>query len=576
MDYTRFGIEHVPSQQQQDVLRVIHQNPLKSIIISAVAGGSKTTTLLMASKMLSSLNPGWDSTQRPLTYAITFSKTLANELVDRVDKNVRASTIHSLGNGLLNDWCYENGVKWKYKREDNGTDKGKYRPLKADEEKYKKITWDALEKEYGGKISDGTITGEDRGDFFVSLRNINDIIEMVMLNYVGIDDYDAIQHHVRKFKLLCNENDIRTAMWCIQAGVAQFKNHGIRSFTEMVWMPLHLGLLPKITPKYIIWDEVQDASKAYMMLINLFHSIDTQIIMCGDETQSIYTFAYVPTDSYHVVKGFFEAKEIVMDWSFRCPATHTKLITMLGLKDNFNHTPWAIEGSIETIPFRRFLLKMGPGDLVLSRFNTSAECHHKLPHVAIEALKLGKRVSYHKWNIKQFLMPMVQRLMNFKKIEMHNIEKYARAWLKYATKTELGNLFPSKKKLTMYQDMFDTFILYFAHYSANSNNLSLNKFLDYIEEMHSDKHNAIKFSSIHAAKGLEAQNVFILDSQLIPQAMLSEDSTYDEIRCELHLAYVAFTRSKENLYFVDTPIPQHMPNMEQLKLMASTPKVTSL
>jgi superfamily I DNA/RNA helicase len=63
-----------------------------------------------------------------------------------------------------------------------------------------------------------------------------------------------------------------------------------------------------------------------------------------------------------------------------------------------------------------------------------------------------------------------------------------------------------------------------------------------------DKRDGIRLSTIHKAKGLEADNVFILCPSLMPSRLARQKW---EIIAEFNLMYVAYTRAKKKLAFMD-------------------------
>ncbi len=63
-----------------------------------------------------------------------------------------------------------------------------------------------------------------------------------------------------------------------------------------------------------------------------------------------------------------------------------------------------------------------------------------------------------------------------------------------------------------------------------------------------EKGNGISLSTIHKAKGLEAENVYIACESLMPSKSAKKDW---EIRQEYNLMYVAYTRAKKTLGFID-------------------------
>jgi len=58
----------------------------------------------------------------------------------------------------------------------------------------------------------------------------------------------------------------------------------------------------------------------------------------------------------------------------------------------------------------------------------------------------------------------------------------------------------------------------------------------------------IKLSSVHRAKGLEAERVFLLDPHRMPSSRAEKDW---ELEQENNLIYVAYTRARRALWFID-------------------------
>jgi superfamily I DNA/RNA helicase len=74
--------------------------------------------------------------------------------------------------------------------------------------------------------------------------------------------------------------------------------------------------------------------------------------------------------------------------------------------------------------------------------------------------------------------------------------------------------------------------------------------IEKINNIFSDrKKGGISLSTIHKAKGLEADNVYIACRELMPSTRAKKDW---EIRQEYNLMYVAYTRAKNKLGFIDS------------------------
>lgn len=72
-----------------------------------------------------------------------------------------------------------------------------------------------------------------------------------------------------------------------------------------------------------------------------------------------------------------------------------------------------------------------------------------------------------------------------------------------------------------------------------------------------DENDAIVLSTVHKAKGLEADNIFIYYPSLMPLKLATKDW---EIKTEDNLIYVAYTRAKKTLNFMKEDKYNHRMN----------------
>ncbi len=69
-----------------------------------------------------------------------------------------------------------------------------------------------------------------------------------------------------------------------------------------------------------------------------------------------------------------------------------------------------------------------------------------------------------------------------------------------------------------------------------------------IQSLFTEERDSVTFSTVHATKGLEAERVFILRPDLMP---LSRARQAWQQQQERNIEYVAYTRSRSELYFVE-------------------------
>ena len=80
-----------PSIYQEAIFDFI-QNGTGNCVIDAVAGSGKTSTIVKALKMIPS--------DKKVIF-VAFNKSIVNELISRVPKNVEVKTMHSFGFGAV-------------------------------------------------------------------------------------------------------------------------------------------------------------------------------------------------------------------------------------------------------------------------------------------------------------------------------------------------------------------------------------------------------------------------------------------------------------------------------------------
>src|SRR3972149_5625010 len=78
----------------------------------------------------------------------------------------------------------------------------------------------------------------------------------------------------------------------------------------------------------------------------------------------------------------------------------------------------------------------------------------------------------------------------------------------------------------------------------------LSELVDKAESTFADDAKGVVFSSAHRAKGLEADSVFILKYDLMPHPLALKSGKAWQLKQETNCKFVALTRAKLKLYFV--------------------------
>jgi superfamily I DNA/RNA helicase len=128
---------------------------------------------------------------------------------------------------------------------------------------------------------------------------------------------------------------------------------------------------------------------------------------------------------------------------------------------------------------------------------------------------------------------------NFRRFS-HHLHLYEQAKIaKYAKKSNAESLLESlQDRLECIRTCYEAF-----------NCKNIDQLCVEIENLFSDNRPTVMLSTVHRAKGLEENRVFILNPSQMPMKWGGQKLW--ELRQEMNLKYVALTRSRKALYFVE-------------------------
>jgi DNA helicase-2/ATP-dependent DNA helicase PcrA len=313
-------------------------------------------------------------------------------------------------------------------------------------------------------------------------------------------------------------------------------------YTDMIWLPNVLFCKPYgMLYDWIMVDEAQDLSTCQREIILKCRKINTRMVCVGDENQCIYAFSSANPESFKSLKMLPNTVSLPLSISYRCAKNivdfANKLVPSIEAND---------DGRTGEIKYDVSLDEVQDGDMVLCRNNAP------LMQVYVDFIKQGKKCFIRGKDIGLNLKNMVKRtgiaVLN-KSLQEDGV--FVRL---YDMLFDMINEITTKYNVT-YTDAVES--------ATISNRLDMIKALeilsddintadDLIEKINnifSDrKKGGISLSTIHKAKGLEADNVYIVCKSLMPSSKAKKDW---EIRQEYNLMYVAYTRAKNVLGFVD-------------------------
>lgn len=301
----------------------------------------------------------------------------------------------------------------------------------------------------------------------------------------------------------------------------------IIDFADMVYLPLR-NRWTRETYDLVCVDEAQDMNAGQLELARRVCKANGRIVVVGDDRQGVYSFRGADSQSLDRLKKELNAQELGLTVTWRCPQSIVDYAATL--VPDIKARPNAPLGLIETIDASKLEERAQPGDFVLSRINAPLmKACLSLIRKGVRARILGKDIG--------------QRLSNIaKKLRASNVEifyvrlgEWARREIARAKKAKR----PSREQLIC--DQADTLrALLF-------NLTDINQLYRRIDDLFGDRDAlAVQFSTVHKAKGLEADRVFILKDTLYAFKGKGKDPLEEQ-----NIEYVAVTRAKCELIWVN-------------------------
>lgn len=492
----------IPSEYQEKIFDFV-TNGVGNAVISACAGSGKSSTIISAMKLIP---------KKQKCLFVAFNKSIADELSKKLEglTNVQVKTSHSLGYLML--------------RRNIGND------IELDEYKYKTYIKSNISKLT--TVEDLIQTRQQLTDY------INTIIELVdfsRFNYC--QSSKEIEKIASKYSIPIQYDECNVALEVLNWGKENTKTI---DYTDMVWLPVELNFKPMgLQYDWIMVDECQDISIVSLKLIQKCFKRGTRSVFVGDSSQSIYCFCGGDEDSFKKICEQPNTKIFDLPISYRCDKNIIKLANTIvpTIKSRDNADDGIIIDNCK-------INALQDNDMVL--------CRSKAPLIKLYTKLLQKKKNCY---IKgqDIGSNLIQILNNIDKQELNSDLKKDGVFIQLYKK-----MFNDRNKLMQKRNLdYDDATLsssIMEQYDNINTLLILSKNYQYKDELIShiksifkEEENGICLSTIHKAKGLEADNVYILCRSTMPSKLAQLEW---EKKQEVNLVYVAYTRAKHKLGFI--------------------------
>lgn len=517
-----------PSKYQKDIFNFILKDE-RNAVISAVAGSGKTTTLLKALDIIPE-----DKT----VLFLAFNKSIAEELERRVPqdkKNIFVKTVHGYGYSVLRQ------------KNDPKMDDKKYRKLLwsiihflngKDENSILSYGFDAKHQKYIQEIS--KLLPDENTDANKFVSDVLSLCNLARLHLVNFDIKPIGVGEINKLSQIhsiSNEDNESIVAWYLSNLGIYYDR--IIDYTDMVSLPIILNLESE-KYDFVFIDECQDLNTCQRLLMQKAIKPDGgRFIAVGDPKQAIYAFAGADHESYQKLKQIPNTIELPLSFTYRVAPQILNLVKHIN-PAIIAHTRNKPGQVIENFSYK----DIQDGDMVL--------CRNTFPVVAlcVKLLSEGKKSYIIGSDIGLSLKNMISSCKRER--EEFNMNNVLCRLLK--EKEKMIEKIMSNHNMKKSEAMEDSQVIIFSEkiqvIEAISSGIDdPNVVIEKIDAIFSDKEKTgICLSNIHKAKGLEADRVFIIHQDLIPSKYASLPW---ELEQEKNLEYVAYTRAKTTLGFVN-------------------------
>lgn len=325
-------------------------------------------------------------------------------------------------------------------------------------------------------------------------------------------------------------------------GIAQ---RGAIDFDDQLWLVERFNLKLD-TFDWVLVDECQDTSQIRRAIIRRVMHATSRLIAVGDDDQAIYAFAGATNDALALITEEFSCTVLPLSISYRCSAAVVALAAQYG---TIEASPTAIDGAILR-PEKTTFADVAKQQLVL--------CRTTAPLITLAYKMIARRlpVMMRGRDIGQGLKSLIVKLAGKRgtleslpeKIEAYRTRECARA----AEKREDNKVMSINDKCDSLIALLDSMTQDECEQGIAGALASIDTLFGLNTPGYADAGlapNRPCLSTIHKAKGLEADNVAILDWHLVPHKMAKRD---DQKLQERHLQFVAVTRSKDTLTFFES------------------------
>ena len=317
---------------------------------------------------------------------------------------------------------------------------------------------------------------------------------------------------------------------------------------DMIWLPAILDI-PLEKYDTIGLDEVQDLSRAQLIIVEKLIGLGARIIAVGDPYQSLYLFRGARADAFDHVRSLLKntkrgVAELPMPICYRC--SRAVIAAAQRLVPEIQARPDAPLGLVSNeMSLASMLEVVSPGDAIVCRTNA--------PGIRVARQLLEQGVPFSVRGGDKEAYTLVQFVKNLAYETGPRTEDLAEL------DNRLGDYLEDKAQqgvkgywMSQYQDKVDVVRI------ISLRCMSVKELTKEIRKMFTpkaDESTCVIISTIHRMKGGQAKRIFHIDPHRLPHPKAKSE---EEKAQEFNAEYVLITRAQDDLYYVQGQVSKSL------------------
>lgn len=486
------------SEYQKAIFAAVADPDGESLIVNAVAGSGKTSTIMEAVRRLP---------EDLRVLMVAFNKSISEELKRRAPRHVMISTYHALGFG-------------QYRRLHGN--------VRVEGNKLRDL-WRKMQD------VDHVIDRNEAIMYGAFVMRLVGLAKQAGIGYLIANDRsvwsDIVEHHdlYLESKDATEARGISLAQDLLELSD---KERSVIDFTDMLYFPL-IDDLRFFQNDYVFIDEAQDTDAVQRALLKRMLKPGGKLIAVGDRHQAIYGFRGADSTAMDLIRDEFGCEELPLSISYRCP--QAVVAEAQSIVPQIEASPKAQVGEVTELPSYDWK-GFGPHDVILCR-NTAP-----LIDMAYWFLRHGVAAKVLGREIGAGLVALIKK-MGVTALGPLEDKLAAYCDREVAKLVSKGD----DTKAEAIRDRVDCILMIIEHLPEGTRTVA--GLVTVIESLFKDGNGCLTLSTVHKSKGLEWDTVYLLDrDNLMPSRWARKPWQKQQ---ELNLIYVAVTRPKNRLIHID-------------------------